>query len=411
MLFIFAILALASAAMLSYEGQQVLRILPKDEAQLLVLHSLFRADYPHLDFWLEPSQVGRPVDIRVKEGAEEGAQRLASSLERLGLNVTTWIPNLQEYVDQQFAPQEGLDFFTAYHPYEEVVTWLQEVQSNFPQLATLVDIGKTYEGRTQWAIKLTSRTGSNKPILFIDAAIHAREWVTVATVNYWIDQLTTNYGKVPELTILLDQLEIIILPIVNVDGYVYSWTRDRMWRKTRRPNPGSTCIGTDPNRNWDYHWGENGASGNPCSETFYGASPFSEVCVANVAKYLESLGPNLKGYIAVHSYSQLWMTPWGWTSQLPTDFPLQNSLSVAVTRAITAVYGTRYVTGSISNTIYPASGNAVDWCYGELGVVFSCTPELRDLGQYGFLLPPSQIKPSGIETGEGFRVFAEALLP
>jgi len=304
-----------------------------------------------------------------------------------------------------------LDFFTAYHSYDEVTTWLQEVVSNYPTLATLVDIGKTYEGRTQWAIKLTSRTGSNKPILFIDAAIHAREWITVATVTYWIDQLVTNYGRVPEYTTLLDELEIIILPIVNVDGYVYSWTRDRMWRKTRRPNPGTTCVGTDPNRNWDFHWGETGASPNPCSETFFGASPFSEACVANLAKYLTSLGPNLKGYIAVHAYSQLWMTPWGWTSQLPRDFQLQNSLSIASTRALTAVYGTRYVTGPISTTIYPASGSSVDWTYGVLNVVFSCTPELRDLGQYGFLLPPNQIKPSGIETSEAFNVFANALLP
>lgn len=407
MLFFLAIIAVASAAMESYENQQVLRILPKDESQLLVLQSLFRADYPHLDFWLEPSQVGRPVDIRVKEGAE----RFASSIERLGLNVTAWIPNLQELVDQQFAPQEGLDFFTAYHSYEEVTAWLQEVTSNYPNLATMVNIGSTYEGRTQWGIKLTSRTGSNKPVLLIDSAIHAREWITVATTTYWIDQLTSNYGKVNDVTVMLDTLEIIIVPIVNVDGYVWTWTRDRMWRKTRRPNPGSSCIGTDPNRNWDYHWGENGASGNPCSETFYGAAPFSEACVANLAKYMTSLGPNLKGYIAVHAYSQLWMTPWGWTTQLPPDFSLQNSLSIAATRALTAVYGTRYVTGPISTTIYPASGNAVDWAYGELGVVFSCTPELRDLGQYGFLLPPNQIKPSGIETSEAFRVFAQALYP
>jgi len=407
MLFFFAIVGLALAAMETFENQQVLRIVPQDEAQLRVLRGLHGADHPHLDFWLEPSQVGRPVDIRVTEGAE----RVASSLSRLGLNVSAWITNLQELVDQQMAPQEGLDFFTAYHNYEEITTWLQEVSSNFPTLATMVDIGKTYEGRTQWAIKLTSRMGSNKPILFIDAAIHAREWITTATVTFWIDQLTTNYGKVPEITELLDNLEIHILPIVNVDGYVFSWTTNRMWRKTRRPNPGSTCIGTDPNRNWDYHWGETGASGNPCSETFYGAAPFSEASVANLAKYLEALGPNLKGYIAVHSYSQLWMTPWGWTSQLPSDFPLQNSLSVASTRALTAVYGTRYTTGTISTTIYPASGNSVDWVYGELGVVFSCTPELRDLGQYGFLLPPNQIKPSGIETAEAFRVFANAILP
>ncbi len=46
----------------------------------------------------------------------------------------------------------------------------------------------------------------------------------------------------------------MIMPIVNVDGYAYTWSDDRMWRKTRKPNSKSNCVGTDPNRNWAFHW-------------------------------------------------------------------------------------------------------------------------------------------------------------
>jgi hypothetical protein len=42
--------------------------------------------------------------------------------------------------------------------------------------------------------------------------------------------------------------------VLNVDGYSFTWTNNRMWRKTRRPNQGSSCIGTDPNRNFPYKW-------------------------------------------------------------------------------------------------------------------------------------------------------------
>jgi murein tripeptide amidase MpaA len=55
-----------------------------------------------------------------------------------------------------------------------------------------------------------------------------------------------------------------------------------------------------------------------------------------------------------------------------------------------------YVAGPIYTTIYPASGNAVDWAYGVRGAL-AFAFELRDTGQYGFLLPPDQIRPNGEE--------------
>ena len=55
----------------------------------------------------------------------------------------------------------------------------------------------------------------------------------------------------------MNSFDIYILPVWNVDGYVYTHEKNRLWRKTRKPNLNSTCIGVDPNRNWDsYHCGE-----------------------------------------------------------------------------------------------------------------------------------------------------------
>lgn len=62
---------------------------------------------------------------------------------------------------------------------------------------------------------------------------HAREWISPMT-NAWIaNQLVTLYGKDAQITNFVDNIEWTIIPIVNVDGYVYTWTTDRMWRKNR----------------------------------------------------------------------------------------------------------------------------------------------------------------------------------
>ena len=61
-----------------------------------------------------------------------------------------------------------------------------------------------------------------------------------------------------------------IAPLLNPDGYEYSHTSDRMWRKNRSPPPaGSRCYGVDLNRNWDViGFGAGATSSNPCSETY-----------------------------------------------------------------------------------------------------------------------------------------------
>merc|ERR1712223_1157798 len=60
-----------------------------------------------------------------------------------------------------------------------------------------------------------------------------------------------------------------VAPLLNPDGYEYSHTNDRMWRKNRSPPPsGSSCYGVDLNRNWDtIGFGLGATSTNPCRET------------------------------------------------------------------------------------------------------------------------------------------------
>lgn len=86
----------------------------------------------------------------------------------------------------------------------------------------------------------------------------------------------------------------------------------RLWRKTRIPY--GACYGADPNRNWDYRWNTGGASNNPCSDIFAGPFPFSENSTRTLSEFIASVSSNLKVYLAIHSFSQMLLFPYGHTS-------------------------------------------------------------------------------------------------
>merc|ERR1719244_930090 len=246
--------------------------------------------------------------------------------------------------------------------------------------------------------------GADKPGIFIDAGIHAREWISPATVTYILDQLVHNPSLYDDI---LSNVNLYFMPSINPDGYEYSHTGDEDWRKTRSDSSSTWgCKGADPNRNWGYHWMENGASDNPCSDIYAGSEAFSEVEMRNVRDQILKLSDSLVVYLTFHSYSQLWLYPWGYTSALPADWMDLDDLAHSAVDALTAVHGTNYDIGSSTNVLYAAAGGSDDWAKGGGGVKYAYTVELRDTGNYGFVLPPEQIIPTGEETFEALKVVA-----
>jgi murein tripeptide amidase MpaA len=223
-------------------------------------------------------------------------------------------------------------------------------------------------------------------------------------------QLITLYGKNQEVTDILDKFEISIIPVLNADGFVYTHTKNRMWRKNRQPNP-LFCVGTDPNRNWDYKFGSGGASNNPCSEAYQGPKPFSSQEALHMSNYISSQRGNIIAYIDFHSYSQLWMYPFG--AECDRDAPDKKKLdrvAKAAVKALKAVHGKSFAAGPICEIIYQASGASVDWAYGKGNVTYSMAVELRDQGQYGFILPANQIIPSGEEIFAALKSFIQTIV-
>jgi len=348
-----------------------------------------------IDFWTEPIQ-GRPVDIRMPPNM---VVQLETFLNQSGIHYTVLHSDIGQLMKEtamvkgEVRNGHSMDW-TAYHPLEDMYSYWDYLEATYDFVSTEV-IGQSYEGRDQRIIKVCRGGCGNKPAMWYDGGIHAREWVSPATATFMAKELIENDSAHPDLTTDLDWY---ILPVLNPDGYHYTQHGDRMWRKNRTPNSGS-CKGTDLNRNWGYHWNTGGSSNNPCSDTYHGKSAFSEVENTNVRDFLSAHKDKLKYYMNIHSYSQLVLLPWGFSESIkPANIDALTRVGTKGNNALKAVHGKRYDIGCIPCLLYVASGGSIDWALGEAGIPYSYGIELRDTGMYGFLLPPAQIIPTGEET-------------
>ncbi len=308
-----------------------------------------------------------------------------------------------ERADIEFRRANPLDFPSWYDNYKtlaEVQAHVQALAEENPALATYVPIGHSLSGLEIFAIRITGPGPvAERPAVVYTGTQHAREWVSPMTVTYIAEHLITDYATDPLVKAMVDNTEFLIIPFVNPDGYDYTWAspNNRLWRKNLRPPPtGSLCWGVDPNRNWGFQWGGNwGSSPDPCSQIYRGTSAFSEPETQVVRDYVTA-NLRIEASIDFHSYSQLVMSPWGYTSALPPDHPFFQVVSAAMSAAIESVHGMTYVYGPGYTTIYPTTGSVKDWMYGDRGIL-GWTIELRDTGTYGFILPAQFIIPTAEE--------------
>lgn len=119
----------------------------------------------------------------------------------------------------------------------------------------------------------------------------------------------------PDVVYLAENYDWYFVPVLNADGYVYSFEHDRLWRKTRKPN--GLCYGVDLNRNFDANWGGIGSSDKTCAYDYSGSEVNSEPEAKCWSEYLSKLIPenNIKIYLSLHSFSQLIMFPYGSTPE------------------------------------------------------------------------------------------------
>ncbi|XP_034542477.1 carboxypeptidase A4 [Notolabrus celidotus] len=395
------LVAVATADERVFTGDQVIRVNAESEEQIQLLQALETQEEWEVDFWLHPVSVDLPIDIRVPLASHSAVTEFLTAH---NIHYSLLIDNLQELLNEEKAEMQRNQMkerstksfnFGAYHRVETIYSWMDTLVAQYPNLVSKQEIGKSYENRPMYVLKFS--TGGNKrPAIWMDTGIHSREWVSQATGVWTANKIATDYGTDPSITSLLKTMDIYMLLLANPDGYAYTHSNDRMWRKTRSRNSGYSCRGVDPNRNWDAGFGGPGASSYPCSDSYHGPSAHSEIEVKNVVNLIKSHG-NFKSFISVHAYSQLLMYPYGYTcGHVPHQAEL-DAVGRAAVQKLTSLHGTRYKVGSICNIIYQASGGSIDWSY-NLGIKYSYAFELRDTGRYGFILPANQIIPTATET-------------
>ncbi|XP_019308296.2 carboxypeptidase A2 [Panthera pardus] len=392
----------------TFVGDQVLEVVPRNEEQIRHLVELEAEEHLQLDFWKSPTIPGETAHVRVPFVS---VQAVKVFLESQGIAYSIMIEDVQVLLDKeneemllnQRRERNGNFNFEAYHTLEEISQAMDNIVAEHPGLVSKVNIGHSFEKRPMNVLKFS--TGGDKPAIWLDAGIHAREWVTHATALWTANKIASGYGTDVSITSILDTMDIFLLPVTNPDGYVFSQTKNRMWRKSRSRVPGSPCVGVDLNRNWDAGFGGPGASNNPCSDSYRGPQGTCEVEVKSIVNFIKSHG-RIKAFITLHSYSQLLMFPYGYTCTKPDNFDELNEVAQKATRSLTSLHGTKYKVGPICSVIYQASGGSIDWSY-DYGIKYSFAFELRDTGRYGFLLPANQILPTAEETWLGLKTIME----
>uniref|UniRef100_A0A7N9ARP1 Carboxypeptidase B n=1 Tax=Mastacembelus armatus TaxID=205130 RepID=A0A7N9ARP1_9TELE len=389
-----------------FTREKVFRLKPVLDKHVTLIKELDKSI--KVDFWRPESSelvtIDSDVDIRVPAIYLDMVYTI---LQQNDMEHEVLIEDLQvavdAHADNKASPRTHS--YTKYNSWDKIQSWIASISSSNPNLISKQVIGNTYEGRPMTILKLGKKSSSTKPAIFMDCGIHAREWISPAFCQWFVKEALSTYGSDSQMTSLLDQMDVFVLPVFNVDGYDYTHKSNRMWRKTRSKKSGSSCIGADPNRNWNAGW----SSSNPCSDTFCGYSPESEIEVKNVADFIRRNKSIIKAYLTIHSYSQLLLFPYSYTYDLAEHHSELLKVAEGASAALRSLYGTRYTSGPGATTIYPAAGGSDDWAY-DLGVKYSYTFELRDTGRYGFLLPESEIKPTCEETMLAVKYIAAYLL-
>jgi len=286
---------------------------------------------------------------------------------------------LQPAVSAQEEPAPEFAWRDVYHTYASMTSELQALEAAHPDMVRLESIGKTYEGRDIWAVKLSDDVGTNdtaEPDVLIFGAIHAREVMAVEVPMFVLNYLLDGYGINETLTNYVNTRETWFVPMLNPDGhYQIEIGNDR--RKNMRPTTGGN-IGVDLNRNWGYQFGVDGAtSDDPASEVYHGPYPFSEN--ETIAMRDLALRQNFVTSLSYHSVASLILYPWGYTTNPAPDY-------LELKRMAETMAAWNGYTPQQSCDLYYTHGSSDDWLYGNRSIL-AFTVELDT----AFHPPESQI--------------------
>jgi hypothetical protein len=222
----------------SYAGHSVWKVHVGTHAQAQALLNMEKDLGVYVDFWRELKRVPGSADIRL---SPEDKPTVHKFLVSQGMAFETKVEDLDKIINEELENIQKRTVFKAgdhpskitlddWHSYDEIMTYVDAVVSQFATTVTKFTIGNSLQKRAQSGVKIGNPTSQNKPAVYIEGTIHAREWLATNTMLYIINELTNNSANYKSM---LDAIDVYVMPVTNPDGYVYTWATDRLWRKTR----------------------------------------------------------------------------------------------------------------------------------------------------------------------------------
>ena len=301
----------------------------------------------------------------------------------------------------------------SYRQYVDFTSDMKALADAHPDVVEPLVIGETLEGRPIQGLEIAAGAGDpadGRPVYLNMGAHHAREWPSAELPMEFAITLAEGYGSDPRITALLDRVRVVIVPIVNVDGFIASRSfgtspldddgnatipqalanQGAYIRKNCRPTLSDGAVpcamrtgsGVDPNRNYGAYWGGEGASTDPSSQGYRGTAPFSEPETAAMQAFMSELNPIIN--ITNHTYTVegQWLREPGFTDPEitgPDDETPDEDAMAALGAQMAAATGWESNKSIILGNI---TGATEDWNY-YVQSAYGYTPEGRGPNFHG----------------------------
>ena len=297
--------------------------------------------------------------------------------------------------DQRAARQEagGFNVWRDYDGRGGIEAQIRKLARKHAAIAQLRVIGQTTEGRDILAVRVTKKVKKTKkgrkPAVLYQGTTHAREWISTE-VTLRLLRWYLNRGDTRRVGKILKRTELWFVPVVNPDGYQYTFDTERLWRKNTRDVNGDGVIevgdGVDINRNYPEKWNydEEGSSEQTSSDTYRGTAPGSEPETrADMGLFDQA---DIRFNLSYHSYGPLLLYSQGWQLQTPSaDDPI--FVALTGTDEDPAVPG---FDPGVGADLYITNGEFNDWAHSRRHSL-GWTPELEEGCEgCGFVFPDDE---------------------
>ncbi|PZF84983.1 M14 family zinc carboxypeptidase [Jiangella anatolica] len=272
----------------------------------------------------------------------------------------------------------------SYRTLDEIEAELAELEAAYPDLVRLFELPHpTLLGRTVHGVEISRdvHAPSGEPVFLTTGVHHAREWPTAEVTLEFTWDVLQHDGADERITRLLDSTTMIVVPVVNPDGYELSRSLvNEQKRKNCRvahgaiptyeqcADPVNANRGVDLNRNYAPFWAGPGSSASQTASNHYGEAPYSEPEIHNIAE----LTAAHQVTVAVHNHSpdgRLLRAPSSPLEPVPADVELYDALAQELGAALD------WPAGPWPEIYYEASGVAEQNAYYTAGI-FGFTTEM-----------------------------------